>query len=41
MREENFGVAMYLLTMPTFTYFDSFKGSGTFGSLMHLAVAKL
>ena len=32
---------MYLLTMPSFTYFDSYKGSGTFGSLLHMAVAKM
>lgn len=41
MREEHFGVAMYLLTMPSFTYFDSYKGAGTFGSLLHMAVAKM
>ena len=41
MREEHFNAAMYLLMMPSFTYFDSSKGSGTFGSLLHLAVAKM
>ena len=41
MREEHFQVGLHLLEMPSFTFFDPFKGSGTFGSLLHLAVAKL
>lgn len=41
MREENYFVAMYLLRTPSFAYFDVFRGAGTFGSLLHLAVTKL
>ena len=41
MREEHFQVGLHLLEMPSFTFYDPFKGSGTFGSLLHLAVAKL
>ena len=41
LREEHFSVAMYLLTTPNFSYFDVYRGAGTFGSLLHLAVTKL
>lgn len=41
LREESYSVAMYLLQMPSFVYFDVFRGAGTFGSLLHLAVTKL
>ena len=32
---------MYLLTTPSYTYFDVYRGAGTFGSLLHLAVTKM
>ena len=41
LREEHFQAAFVLLTAPSFAYFDVFKGAGTFGSLLHLAVTKL
>lgn len=41
LREEHFSAAMYLLTTPSFAYFDVYQGAGTFGSLLHLAVTKL
>lgn len=41
LREEHFAVAMYLLTTPSFAYFDVYRGAGTFGSLLHLAVTKM
>ena len=41
MREDLYKVAMQILLHKRFTYLDSIKGAGTFGSLLHLAVAKL
>ena len=40
LREEQFEVAMHLLCTPSFVFFDAYQGSGTFGSLLHLAVSK-
>jgi len=41
MREEHFEAAYMILKQPSFCFRDVKQGAGTFGSLMHLAVAKL
>ena len=41
LREDHFKVAMHILTYNQFMYSDCHKGSGTFGSLLHLCVDKL